>query len=104
MIGRESRLIWACVDCYVLHVNGDIDPGLGTDAAALLLSKCAGAEITAGMLDHDDNCTLDTDGECECETRDFSWSHCAGCGSTLGGSRHALTLWFHPSWTVAPGH
>ena len=28
-----------------------------------------------------------------CEDIDFTWSSCDGCGSTLGGSRHAYTAW-----------
>ena len=28
-----------------------------------------------------------------CEDIDFSWTSCEGCGSTLGGSRHAYTAW-----------
>lgn len=27
-----------------------------------------------------------------CERQDFSWSSCDGCGSTLGGTRHAYTV------------
>ena len=28
-----------------------------------------------------------------CEDDEFSWIRCDGCASTLGGSRHAYTLW-----------
>jgi hypothetical protein len=60
-----------------------------------------GDEITTGLIreEHAEDCpNFDGDtwlGEHDepCETRDFSWSSCDGCGSDLGGSRHALTLW-----------
>jgi hypothetical protein len=30
--------------------------------------------------------------DCQCEEMEFSWSSCDTCGSGLGGSRHAVTL------------
>jgi hypothetical protein len=32
----------------------------------------------------------------ECDRDTFRWSSCDGCGSTLGGERHAATLWWTP--------
>jgi hypothetical protein len=37
------------------------------------------------------------DVECGCARRDFSWRRCDGCGSTLGGSRDAFTVWAEPT-------
>jgi hypothetical protein len=55
-------------------------------------------EITMGMLWEEHDCDNPEErfrsGEgCDCETRDFDWSSCDGCGSTLGGERFAFTAW-----------
>jgi hypothetical protein len=58
-------------------------------------------ELTAGLManEHDSECPNITNGQwtgeadCECERLTFSWQRCEGCGSTLGGSREALTYW-----------
>lgn len=48
--------------------------------------------VTLGMIaeEHGEHCHRE---ECECEQLGFSWSSCDGCGSPLGGDRHAMTLW-----------
>jgi hypothetical protein len=55
--------------------------------------------VTMGLMDdlHADHCLHKTYGDavedCYCESVDFSWHACQGCGSNLGGSRHAFTGW-----------
>lgn len=63
-------------------------------------------QVTPGLVlsEHLDDCgaiTVDprTDqrywmghGDCFCATNEFSWCPCEGCGSRLGGSRHAYTV------------
>lgn len=84
--------IWACVDCMLEHYY----PGENADITGEEWSNYPDASITAGSLcdkgenhyredaeDHSENC----------ETISFSWSPCDGCGSTLGGTRHAFTIW-----------
>lgn len=54
-------------------------------------------KVTMGMTKEQHSC--DTrwsdwrERDCDCEVMAFSWSSCEGCGSTLGGERHAMTLW-----------
>jgi hypothetical protein len=93
---------WACVDCLFLLANGDTDPMWSDAEQADFLARFErgtdGAEVTLGMLatEHDETCPNygDWQGhECSCETRTFSWSPCGVCGSSLGGSRHAVTFW-----------
>ena len=75
---------WVCVDCIMLLANGE-EPVEATDRIPLSLFSVS-ADIVPGMsCEHGSGC------DWECDTRDFSWSACDGCGSALGGSRHAVT-------------
>jgi hypothetical protein len=47
---------------------------------------CKYSESTGMRAEH--GCQFD------CEIMNFSRSSCDGCGSTLGGERHAFTVWF----------
>lgn len=104
MSKREALgAIWVCTTCYLAH-NGmleDDDSETAPDREPLSIVG-DDVDITAGLLysEHDSDClrrSLEGDApgdyECECERREFSWSSCEGCGSSLGGSRYALTLW-----------
>lgn len=82
----ETLTLWACVDCAGgTEGTPDAEPwGLWQDGEHL--------SITMGLMSsehYDPSECADT--ECECESRDFSWSDCDGCGSSLGGSREAFT-------------
>lgn len=107
MITREGYTVWVCVDCYFAHEGVSSDER-GEDYPADVLSLISdSADVTSGLLaeEHAEDCPVfpvladgsrggfNGSAECECECRDFSWSRCDGCGSTLGGSRHALTVW-----------
>lgn len=89
---RETYTIWTCVDCMFVQANGETEGEPDRPPLGLL----DGVEVTLGLMqeEHDTGCTaIDDGGECECETQEFSWRQCEGCGSTLGGSRHAMTVW-----------
>ena len=90
---KTGHLIWVCVDCMFVHANGETESEPDREPLNLL----EGQEVTLGMLYSEHSCGRETDPdmseECECEQQDFSWSRCEGCGSTLGGSRHAMTVW-----------
>lgn len=92
-------VIWVCYCCYASHCNGECcEDELHTREPLSAIPE--GFTVTAGMVEeeHNERCTEEVrlnDG-CDCETREFSWSSCEGCGSHLGGSRHALTLWKEP--------
>lgn len=88
--------IWVCVDCMLTHANGEC----GEDPDREPLSAIPGGHaVTMGMLleEHHSECPNRIAGlrewDCDCEHRAFSASSCEGCGSDLGGERHALTLW-----------
>lgn len=94
---QEHATLWVCEDCYAT-ANGLDDDITAPDREPLSLIG-GDAEVTSGLVqnEHDPACTVYVLGwmgdECECERRTFSWSPCQGCGSTLGGSREALTVW-----------
>lgn len=105
---QTGHTIWACADCYEAH-HGLMDEWPDDrvpDRTPLALVDDADT-VTSGALpeEHAPDCELRKVAEAgladnvsctydeECETVTFSWSHCPGCGSTLGGTRHALTIW-----------
>jgi hypothetical protein len=99
---REHANGWACSDCTMLLANGETPPEWGEDETASWLAeidrRAEGTEhATLGRLVSEDGCDCETwhsDQHREsCERRDFSWSSCDVCGSTLGGSREAVTFW-----------
>lgn len=93
--------IWVCQCCMLIHANGECcsDDVHGGDSREPLSAIGDGVSVTAGMLwsEHADDCPNRAAeswvAECDCERMTFTWSGCEGCGSTLGGERHALTLW-----------
>ena len=92
--------IWVCVDCLMADANGEMpaDPDPTEPEPWALWDGLGRTHIVApGMMreDHYDDC--DPDDECGCERQDFSWQHCDGCGSRLGGSREAYTFWSVPT-------
>lgn len=96
---QDATLLWVCTDCYLTH-HGYDEHELGTTPDREPLSLIPDdAEVTAGMLAEEHECAkredyeAHRDEECECEQLTFTWSACDGCGSTLGGSRDALTMW-----------
>lgn len=103
---QDTATLWVCVNCIMHLANGECggchedDNHNGMPPLGLL----AGDEVTMGMawteqastcvysrLDGPNICTLES--QCDCEVNTFSWSQCQGCGSMLGGERHAVTLW-----------
>lgn len=85
--------LWVCAECLMMHANGET--GGDPDREPLgLLDNCV---TTLGLVYEEHECGKEDDPdleiECECDTQEFSSSRCEGCGSALGGSRHALTMW-----------
>lgn len=100
---------WICEHCFVHLVNGDCTDVLYAEPDSakeqcgqnytVPLSLFGDMRVTPGMLseEHNSECPVYSEGstglECDCETREFSWSACDGCGSSLGGARYAVTGW-----------
>lgn len=86
--------LWVCVDCMLTEATGELPADLDADQPAPWARESA-TDVTPGLLrsEHNDGCEGDWEQGCYCEHREFSWSQCDGCGSTLGGSRHAYTWW-----------
>lgn len=96
---QPTRTLWVCIDCMLMHANGETSGEVDREPWSLW---SADDEITMGMRWEDHECedpeeTFRNGGECYCETQDFSWSDCDGCGSTLGGERFAFTGWVEES-------
>ena len=93
---------WCCVDCLFWLANGEAPGDTADEKTAWIAAfneRNADVEITLGLprAEHDclDNGETagDRGGECDCETKTFSWSPCDTCGSNLGGQRDAVTFW-----------
>lgn len=102
--------IWLCLDCMLLHANGEYDPDRPADLPEPLsaIDPWSGQSITLGLRaeDHDPTCLvfIQSDhnaAECDCERWEFSRSACTGCGDWHHGERHAATLWQTPPAAVA---
>src|SRR5690242_12921454 len=97
MTKTAQGTLWVCVDCLMSEANGEeVKPHAGQpEPWALELDT----DVTAGLTWEEHHNPAECEelftngGECYCETQEFSWSSCDGCGSTLGGSRHAYTWW-----------
>jgi hypothetical protein len=85
--------IWVRLDClFAREGDGSPDPPDRDPWGEI----STGYSVTLGMLAAEHACGRQNGEdveECDCEITTFSWSHCEGCGSTLGGERHAYTLW-----------
>jgi ribosomal protein L37AE/L43A len=94
MTKTETSTLWVCTDCVILLANGDMPPEPTEYAPMALL---AGQDVTHGSTEHEgcDNVPKWIGAECDCEVQTFSMSTCDGCGSPLGGERHAVTVWSH---------
>ncbi len=97
MVGTSLGTVWVC-DCCLFAREGDGDgcDGNGGCQGEPWKSIADGHSVTFGMFSEEHACGREdgaTVEECDCERRTFSWSSCEGCGSGLGGSRHAYTLW-----------
>lgn len=96
---RESATIWVCIDCMLMHANGETSESPDREPWSAVGDD---VETTMGLLseEHNEECDVRKTGswpanyECDCERREFSWSSCDGCGSSLGGERHAFTIWW----------
>jgi hypothetical protein len=86
--------LWVCVCCMLAHANGECCADDHDKEPLSTIPETA--DISLGLLaeEHADDCSpwkRSEDG-CDCETRTFSYSSCDGCGSALGGERHALFI------------
>jgi hypothetical protein len=93
-----THLIWVCVDCMFMHANGECSEN--PDRVPLNLLE--GQDVSLGMAaeEHYEDCDFRVSRACgdvadcnlDCESQTFSFHRCEGCGSTLGGTRHAMTI------------
>lgn len=96
-MGTRERLAtsWACCDCYVFMVNGELPEDDGR--AGVVRDSVSGLPpFSSGRVHGVDGCGHDHeddhDGMTECETITFSMSSCDCCRSPLGGYRFAFTV------------
>lgn len=87
---REHSSVWVCTDCYFAHHHG-AEQRNGKWYAGETLEP-AEREPLAYLLDEGVELADNTDSETGEGMREFSWSQCDGCGSTLGGSRYRLAV------------
>lgn len=108
----HSSGLWLCTCCMLAHAADGCGclPNGQTHDREPLSAIPAHLDLAMGLSrdEHDDQCPNRDDEEservaCDCEIRDFTWSTCDGCGSHLGGERHAFTL-FYRSTESADAH
>jgi hypothetical protein len=96
---KEVGVIWVCQDCVLHYCNGECagcHSDYGHDMEPLGLVKDL-RYIAEGMTleTHLESCDERVGSPCDCEYSSYSTSSCEGCGSTLHGGRHAMTLFEH---------
>ena len=87
-----------CVDCMLVHANGETSGTPDREPLGLIPDR---AELSMGCLECEP-CGHSDCGHagpvCGCGWGDyghgFSWSACQGCGSLLGGDRYPLVVWY----------
>jgi hypothetical protein len=93
--------LWVCTDCMTTRETGE-DPDVAPDREPWGTLDAGAGDVTPGLLwsEHYDpagcESAFDSGGECGCDREDFVHGDlrpCDGCGSSLGGSRYAYTLW-----------
>lgn len=96
MARQPQGIIWVCTDCLHTEANGEELPDRDPEQPEPWALD-PGGDVTLGILneEHDPECDPQERAEngCGCDHREFSWSRCEGCGSTLGGERFAYTYW-----------
>lgn len=87
--------LWVCVDCMLIHANGECDER-SPDQPEPWALWVGQTHLLAMGGTHADECPNGPDGprntDCDCETKEFDRSSCDGCGSTLHGTRHAFVV------------
>lgn len=93
---QPQGVLWVCVGCLLARETGEPTDPCGCEPEHVPWSREPDTDVTCGLTcdlpGHRDDEHHDEHIEW-CETRDFSWSSCDGCGCPLGGSRHAYTWW-----------
>lgn len=91
-----------CTDCLMFLANGETPIHMGEDETAEWMAEIGrrAGDLHVGVGGehfYEEGCrNVTADGEwigstdCDCETQEFTWQSCDTCGSTLGGSRHAV--------------
>lgn len=85
-----------CIDCMLIHANGETSGDRDENEPELWsrILDGIGFSVTMGGK-HSKGC--DGPEDCSCGDLGFSWSACEGCGSNLGGDRFRFTVW---RWTI----
>lgn len=95
MNASHDIALWVCPDCIMLFANGENPPEMSEDETSAFHAeidhRTDGFHVAVGGP-HEEDCGYDGSNDCGCQEWDFSWHPCGTCGSTLGGSRHAVTL------------
>lgn len=113
MMVTDHITLDVCTDCYFAYHEGDYTQKPEHDRQPWGLYDLADGTptmtargISPGLMasEHAEDCACRTsngDEECtydgECEQTTFSHSRCDACGSTLAGTRHAMTQFYEES-------
>lgn len=91
---------WACVDCTILHANGeaptDMSPDDYAEWEAGVTASTHGYNFTLGLVsdEHADTCTPDDrEAGCDVSTIRSARSFCVMCSRRIAGEAHAMTPW-----------
>ena len=101
---QDTVTLWVCLDCRDSEASGEEqldDNDEPIETWTKVDNDLSIQHVTPGLIaeEHLDNCPNFEGGDYvghddePCEDQEFSWTPCDGCGSHLGGSRHAYTAW-----------
>jgi hypothetical protein len=94
----EASPIYVCVDCAMVIANGENEypsPEAEAEHDEGMARHMGDHVVTLGHVFTEDEQRQWDAGEEVNQDLEFSWRQCGGCGSNLGGSRHAATLWLN---------
>jgi hypothetical protein len=87
--------ILVCVDCLMMLANGTLgneDEAEDGAHAERMGQEWSDTLLTLGWSAEEYPEGVDPMGD-SADEAGFSWRHCEGCGSTLGGDRYRATAW-----------
>ena len=84
--------IWVCVDCMLIHANGECDTDRPESEPEPWSTVDQSRFDVAMGGEHREVCDAGDSDDCDCATNTFSTAQCEGCGSYLHGERHLFTL------------
>lgn len=85
-----ADIVWVCVDCMLARECGEPTETADREPWGEIPTVDVGMGLDCGIPHHWEEHSDDHSENFE--RQEFSWSQCDACGSTLGGTRYAYTV------------